>query len=205
MIPNGKIAEEMRKWVKEQQEWLVEKGWEIIKERVKQIAEIDREIIAERELIPTLHIPFLCHHEKQIGWAIAPLTIPAEVIRENFGEIWSRIVAEISLGKCPRCGHRLLPLGYIYCSEAWVVHSPTLIDIPPSEHPDRKEMYVVLVNTIFGKLATAQAPITNRKVGELEWCEDIRAKGNLVLPLPTLEEFERWLKDQAESERKMYG
>jgi hypothetical protein len=202
---NAKMFEEMRKWIKEQQQWLESEGWQQIRKYVEHIYRVDSLIIAEKGLIPTLHIPLFCHHEKKIGWAIAVMNIPIDTIRENFGSIWKEIVADVLKRTCPRCGHRLLPLGYVYCSEAWVVQSTTPTDIPPSEHPDRKEMYVILVNTIFGKLAMARAPITNRKVGELEWCEDIRVKGKFVLQLPSLEDFERWLKDQAESEKTMYG
>jgi hypothetical protein len=207
MIPNSRIAEEMAKWIREQREWLENEGWQRIRKYVEHVYRVDSLIVAEKGLIPTLHIPLLCYHEKKIGWAIAVMNIPIDIIRENFGSIWKEIVADIVLKRtCPRCGHRLLPLGYVFCSEAWMVRSNRLLDIPPSEHPDREEVYIVLVNTIFGKLAIARAPIVNRRVGELEWNEECEgAVGNFVLPLPKLEDLERWLKDQAESEKTMYG
>jgi hypothetical protein len=207
MIPS-RFAEEMAKWVREQREWLESEGWRQIRKYVEHIYRIDSLIIAEKGLSPTLHIPFFCYHERKIGWAIAVMSgIPVETIRENFGSIWKGLVMEIALKRtCPNCGHQLLPLGYVFCSEAWMVRSKQPLDIPPSEHPDREEVYIVFVNTVFGKFATARASIVNRKVGELEWDEDFQGvKGNFVLPLPTLQEFEQWLKDQAESERKMYG
>ena len=206
-LPNGKVAEEMAKWVREQREWLESEGWRRIRKYVEHIYRIDSLIIAEKGLAPTLHIPFFCHHERKISWAIAVMSgIPIEIIKENFGSIWKGLVTEIALKRtCPNCGHQLLPLGYVFCSEAWAVKTDRMPHIPPSEHPDRQEAYIILINTVFGKLATAQAPIVNRKVGELEWVENIRVEGNLVLPLPKLDEFEKWLKDQAESERKMYG
>ena len=43
------------------------------------------------------------------------------------------------------------------------------------------------------------------RVGELQWLEDERICGRLVLPLPDIEELAKWLEEIAESEERMYG
>jgi hypothetical protein len=206
MRPPQKIAEMVSRLLREHREWLRTEGWKQMMERVEEIRRVDSTIIEKTELLPTLHLPVYCPKERKFLWICNVLNLPVEVIRDSLAQIWLFTVLKLAKQRCGSCGGVLMPVGYIYCSEGWMVKSKSPeVDIPPSEHPDREEVYIVLVNTVFGRKAVAMAPIENRKVGKLQWQGDERVCGRLVLPLPDIGELAKRLEEMAESEDKMYG
>jgi len=205
MKPPQKVAEVVSRLLKEHREWLRTEGWKRMMERVEEIRRVDSTIIAETELLPTLHLPAYCLNERKFIWICNVLNLPIEVIRENLAQIWLFSALKLTEQRCGSCGGVLMPVGYIFCSEAWMARTDKFSNIPASKHPDRREVYVVFVNTIFGRKAVAHAPIENRRVGELQWQEDERICGRFVLELPDIGELAKRLEEMAESEDRMYG
>lgn len=172
------------------------KIWENFKRQMELIYELDAKMLQEHGgLIPMLHFNFLCQKCEKFLWVSAVLNVPVDEIRENLPLLAIEIVARaVSVG-CS-CGGVIVPLGYIFCSESWMIkldRTKMTEDITPSEHPDRQEAYVMMANTIFGKAGIGFAPIQRQdkevNLGKLDFIERSpdELSGKLVLPLPQIE------------------
>lgn len=168
--------------------------WGEFRRHIRAVYEVDRKFLAkEGGMVPTYHLAFLCDRCDKLWWAVAVCAGPVEAVRAKGRQAVLGVVADVCKKGCG-CGGKLLPVGYLFASEAWVVvarRGERIIgDIPPSKHPRRVEIYFMEANTVFGRAALAQAEIWRRggkvELDELQVNESTpdQISGSLHIPLP---------------------
>lgn len=105
-------------------------------------------------------------------------------------EIVYDLLFKAAEGCCKKCNGQLLPLGYTINMLAWTAPSSSdnsMVATPPSERPDRQEVYITLLNTTVGRNLLVSS-IVRREEGKIISIEspqtELNVTGALVVSLP---------------------
>jgi hypothetical protein len=131
---------------------------------------------------PALHVGFWCKRDKQMFWTVGVLDVDKEVFHEVVRGL-VRYWFEKEDISCPKCGDKLIPLCYILSAEGWSAGKDWDGITPPSQCPNRKEVYFSVAVTVFGN----NKLLVKEKGGQLRWVDNV--EGRIVLPLPSLDEI----------------
>ncbi|MCX8183113.1 MAG: hypothetical protein N3F08_01645 [Crenarchaeota archaeon] len=74
--------------------------------------------------------------------------------KEEFQEAALNTVFTMLEAPCDKCEGQTLLLGYSFNHLAWMIPRPkdgSMPDKPPSQHPDRREIFMTIVNTTLGR------------------------------------------------------
>ena len=101
------------------------------------------------DFYPVLHSFWTCKKCQDYRIAHVMILADMDLIRERF----KLFIKSLQMNKmlCDKCQSYSMELyGYVFSSTGWMVKSKTPINCPPSEHPDRKEVYFVVYSTVDG-------------------------------------------------------
>ncbi|MGC8836309.1 MAG: hypothetical protein ACP5PL_05160 [Infirmifilum sp.] len=110
--------------------------------------------------------------------------------KEEFKEVALNTLFTLLEKPCNKCKGQVLILGYIFNHLAWMIPRPadgSQPSKPPSQHPDRREIYMTIINTTVGRNTSITSEVY-RKGEKAVGFGEVKASpvggGLLFVPLP---------------------
>lgn len=163
--------------------------WKIVEEHAYKLRSVDESTIRERGDLRPVLFPFA--YCPKCGDIPSLMVVPVIGIRkEEFREVALHTLFAMLENPCGRCKGQTLLLGYSFNSLAWTIPRPedgSMPDKPPSQHPDRREIFMTVVNTTLGRSVSISSEVYrsgNKVTGFGEKVASPIEGGILFIPLP---------------------
>lgn len=166
-----------------------DKLWKMVEEHAYKLRSVDESNIRKSGDLKPVLFPFAyCPRCDDIPFL---MVMPVIGIRkEEFQEAALHMVFTMLEKPCDRCKEQTLLLGYSFNHLAWMIPRPkdgSMPDKPPSQHPDRREIFMTMVNTTLGRSVSITSEVYrsgNKVTGFGETSVSPIGGGILFVPLP---------------------
>lgn len=163
--------------------------WKMVEEHAYKLRSVDESTIRESGNLNPVFFPFAyCPRCDDIPSLVVMPVIG--IRKEEFQEAALQTAFTMLEAPCGKCKGQTLLLGYSFNHLAWMIPRPkdgSMPDKPPSQHPDRREIFLTIVNTTLGRSIGIISEVYrsgNKVTGFGETTVSPVSGGVLFIPLP---------------------
>ncbi|MBO3810145.1 MAG: hypothetical protein FGF50_11215, partial [Candidatus Brockarchaeota archaeon] len=166
-----------------------DKLWKMVDEHAYKLRSVDESTIRKNGDLKPVLFPFAyCPRCDDIPSLVVMPVIG--IRKEEFQEAVLRTLFATLENPCSKCKGQTLLLGYSFNHLAWMITRPkdgSMPDKPPSQHPDKREIFMTMVNTTLGRSVSIISEVyrsDNKVTGFGETVVSPIEGGILLVPLP---------------------